>query len=82
MGMLVLVGVVVVLLAEGGVVDVLGRAETVLSRGKVVETWTEWDNLGLARQLGAAPREGSIGEKIGTKLQRLTARRRRKQDPI
>jgi steroid delta-isomerase-like uncharacterized protein len=33
--------------------------------GKIVETWTEWDNMGLARQLGAAPPEGSIGEKIG-----------------
>jgi len=49
--------------------------------GKVVETWTEWDNLGLARQLGAAPPEGSIGEKIGTMLQRLMARRMRKKNP-
>jgi predicted ester cyclase len=49
--------------------------------GKIVETWTEWDNLGLARQLGAAPPEGSIGEKIGTMVQRLMARRMRKQNP-
>jgi predicted ester cyclase len=49
--------------------------------GKIVETWTEWDNLGLARQLGAAPPEGSIGEKIGTTLQRLMARRMRKKNP-
>ena len=49
--------------------------------GKIVETWSEWDNLGLARQLGAAPPEGSIGEKIGTMLQRLMARRMRKQNP-
>jgi steroid delta-isomerase-like uncharacterized protein len=48
--------------------------------GKVVEAWTEWDNLGLARQLGAAPPEGSVGEKIGTALQRLTARRMRKKN--
>jgi len=47
--------------------------------GKVVESWSEWDNLGLARQLGAAPPEGSIGEKIGTGLQRLMARRMRKK---
>jgi predicted ester cyclase len=47
--------------------------------GKVVESWNEWDNLGLARQLGAAPPEGSIGEKIGTGLQRLMARRMRKK---
>jgi predicted ester cyclase len=49
--------------------------------GKIVETWTEWDNLGLARQLGAAPPEGSVGEKIGTAVQRLMARRMRKRNP-
>ena len=49
--------------------------------GKIVETWTEWDNLGLARQLGAAPPEGSVGEKIGTAVQRLMARRMRKKNP-
>jgi steroid delta-isomerase-like uncharacterized protein len=50
--------------------------------GKVVETWTEWDNLGLARQLGAAPPEGSIGEKIGMGMQRLMALwMRRKNQP-
>jgi steroid delta-isomerase-like uncharacterized protein len=41
--------------------------------GKIVESWSEWDNLGLARQLGAAPPEGSVGEKIGLALQRLIA---------
>jgi steroid delta-isomerase-like uncharacterized protein len=49
--------------------------------GKVVESWSEWDNLGLARQLGAAPPEGSVGEKIGMALQRLTARRMQKKHP-
>ena len=48
--------------------------------GKVVESWTEWDNLGLARQLGAAPPEDSMGEKIGMALQRLMARRMRKKN--
>jgi steroid delta-isomerase-like uncharacterized protein len=48
--------------------------------GKVVEAWAEWDNLGLARQLGAAPPEGSVGEKIGMGLQRLMARRMRKKN--
>jgi steroid delta-isomerase-like uncharacterized protein len=47
--------------------------------GKVVESWTEWDNLGLGRQLGAAPPEGSMGEKVGIRLQNLMARRMRKQ---
>jgi predicted ester cyclase len=49
--------------------------------GKVVEAWAEWDNLGLARQLGAAPPEGSVGEKVGMGLQRLMARRMRKKNP-
>ena len=48
--------------------------------GKVVEAWAEWDNLGLARQLGAAPPEGSVGEKIGMGLQRLMARWMRKKN--
>ena len=48
--------------------------------GKVVESWTEWDNLGLARQLGAAPPEGSVGEKVGMTVQRVMARRMRKQN--
>ena len=47
--------------------------------GKLVETWTQWDNLGLARLLGAAPPEGSIGERLGLGIQRLAARRMRKQ---
>ncbi len=47
--------------------------------GKVVESWVQWDNLGLARQIGAAPPEGSVGEKIGIGLQRLTARRMRQK---
>ncbi len=50
--------------------------------GRVVEAWAEWDNLGLARQLGAAPPEGSVGEKIGMGVQRLIARwmRRKNQE--
>jgi predicted ester cyclase len=49
--------------------------------GKIVEAWAEWDNLGLARQVGAAPPEGSVGEKVGMGLQRLMARRMRKKNP-
>jgi steroid delta-isomerase-like uncharacterized protein len=49
--------------------------------GKIVEGWAEWDNMGLARQLGAAPPEGSVGEKIGMGLQRLMARWMRRKNP-
>ena len=48
--------------------------------GKVAESWTEWDNLGLGRRLGAAPPEGSFGEKLGMRMQRLMARRMRKKN--
>jgi steroid delta-isomerase-like uncharacterized protein len=47
--------------------------------GKVVESWVEWDNLGLARQIGAAPSEGSVGDRVGKAIQQLAARRRRKR---
>lgn len=50
--------------------------------GKIVEAWAEWDNMGLARQLGAAPPEGSLGEKIGMGLQRLMARWMRRKNPL
>jgi predicted ester cyclase len=64
----------------GASVSVTGISIDRWEHGKVVESWTEWDNLGLARQIGAAPPEGSLGEKIGTALQRLTARRMRRQN--
>jgi steroid delta-isomerase-like uncharacterized protein len=48
--------------------------------GKVVESWTEWDNLGMGRQLGAAPPEGSPVEKVGIAVQRLVASRMRKKN--
>jgi steroid delta-isomerase-like uncharacterized protein len=64
----------------GARVSVTGVGIDLWKDGKVVEAWTEWDNLGLARQLGAAPPEGSIGEKIGLGAQRLMARRMRKKN--
>lgn len=64
----------------GARVSVTGISIDLWKDGKVVESWTEWDNFGLARQLGAAPPEGSIGDKIGMGLQRLMARRMRKKN--
>ncbi len=49
---------------------------------KIVEAWAEWDNMGLARQLGAAPSEGSVGEKIGMGVQRVVANRMRRKNPL
>ena len=48
--------------------------------GKLVESWTQWDNLGLARLVGAAPPEGGIVERLGVGIQRLAARRMRKKN--
>jgi len=48
--------------------------------GKIVEVWNEWDNLGLSRQLGAAPPEGHPVEKLGVAVQRLMASRMRKKN--
>ena len=64
----------------GAHASVTGISIDLWKDGKVVETWTEWDNLGLARQLGAAPPEGSVGEKIGFAVQRLMARWMRKKN--
>jgi predicted ester cyclase len=47
--------------------------------GKAVESWVQWDNLGLARQIGAAPAEGSVPERLATAAQQLIARRMRRR---
>jgi steroid delta-isomerase-like uncharacterized protein len=63
----------------GKVVSVTGISIDRFADGKIVESWTNWDVLGLMRQLGAAPPPGSVGEKVGIQLQRLTARRSRQK---
>ncbi len=63
----------------GGRASVTGISITRWDNGKLVEFWVEWDNLGLARQIGAAPSEGSVGERIGNALQQLTSRRLQKR---
>jgi steroid delta-isomerase-like uncharacterized protein len=45
-----------------------------LEDGKVAETWSEWDNLGLLQQLGVAPAAGSRGEWLGIQAQRISVR--------
>ena len=54
--------------------EVTGISIARLEDGKVVETWSEWDNLGLLRQLGAAPGPGSRAEWLGVQAQRLAVR--------
>lgn len=64
----------------GAHVSVTGMSIDKWKDGKIVEAWSEWDNLGLARQLGAAPPQGSVGEKVGIALHRLIALRMRKKN--
>lgn len=64
----------------GSRVSVTGISIDHWQDGKIVESWTQWDNLGLGRQLGAAPPEGSPVEKLGVAVQRLMATRMRKKN--
>jgi steroid delta-isomerase-like uncharacterized protein len=56
--------------------EVTGISIARFESGKVVESWSEWDNLGLLRQLGVAPSPGSRGEWLGVQAQRLSVRAR------
>jgi predicted ester cyclase len=46
---------------------------------KIIEAWSNWDTLDLMQQIGAAPAPGSVGERLGKGVQRLTARRMRRR---
>ena len=50
--------------------------------GMIAESWSNWDTLGLMRQLGAAPEPGSLTEKVGIQLQHLAARRQRAKSGV
>jgi steroid delta-isomerase-like uncharacterized protein len=56
--------------------EVTGISIARFQDGKVVETWSQWDNLGLLQQLGVAPGPGSRGERLGVQAQRLSVRAR------
>ena len=70
-------GVLMGLAPTGKQVEVTGMSIDRFEDGKIAESWSNWDTLGLLRQLGASPAPGSIGEKVGIQLQHLTARRSR-----
>lgn len=40
----------------------------------MIETWSQWDNLGLLRQLWRGPGPGSPAEWLGVQAQRLAVR--------
>jgi predicted ester cyclase len=66
----------------GASVEITGIDILRWSGDKIVEGWGQWDNLGLARQIGAAPPEGSTGDRLGQRLQHLTARRMRRRTHV
>jgi steroid delta-isomerase-like uncharacterized protein len=66
----------------GTVATVTGISIDRFEDGKIAESWTNWDVLGLMRQLGAAPPPGSISEKVGLQLQHLAARRTRSKTGV
>ncbi len=45
--------------------------------GRVVDTWTESDQLLLLQQLGVMPAPGTLGDRFGKRLQHLSVRTRR-----
>ena len=47
--------------------------------GQIARATVRWDMADIARQIGALPPLGSRGERTGARLQRLKARRMRKQ---
>ena len=47
--------------------------------GKLIESWTSWDTMALLEQLGAAPPPGSLGDRVGRVMQRVSARRLRRR---
>lgn len=57
-------------------VSVTGMSINRFADGKVAEAWTQWDNLGLLQQLGAAPAPGSAGERLSIQVQRASVKAR------
>jgi steroid delta-isomerase-like uncharacterized protein len=63
----------------GEAVAITGITIDRFKNAKIIEAWSNWDTLGLMQQIGAAPAPGSVGERLGKGVQRLTARRMRRR---
>jgi predicted ester cyclase len=55
-------------------VEVTGIAIDRWAGDRIAETWINWDTHGLLQQIGAAPAHGSLGEKVGIRMQRTITR--------
>jgi steroid delta-isomerase-like uncharacterized protein len=66
----------------GRSVTVTGITIDRIADGRIAESWTNWDTLGLMQQIGASPARGSIGEKVGIQTQRLLARWQRRKGGV
>ena len=58
----------------GRSVEVTGIAIDRWAGDRIAETWVNWDTHGLLQQIGAAPAHGSLGEKVGIRMQRTITR--------
>lgn len=55
-------------------VEVTGIAIDRWAGDRIAESWINWDTHGLLQQIGAAPAPGSLGEKVGVRMQRTITR--------
>ena len=60
-------------------IEVVGSEVFEYRSGQICAATVRWDMADVARQIGAAPALGSRGERLAVRLQRLTARRLRKE---
>jgi steroid delta-isomerase-like uncharacterized protein len=63
----------------GGSIEIVGVDLVEFRNGKVCHVRSIADTMGLARQIGAAPSPGTLGERLVVLMQRMSARRMRRR---
>jgi steroid delta-isomerase-like uncharacterized protein len=59
--------------------EIPGMDRIELRETKIVRAELYWDMVAIGQRIGAVPPPGSIGERLGVAVQRLTARRRQRK---
>lgn len=62
-----------------GWIEWLGMDRNEIREGKLARHQIFYDLSGLSREMGALPRRGGFGERVGIRLQHVTARKLRKR---
>jgi ketosteroid isomerase-like protein len=62
-----------------GSIEWLGMDRNEIREGKLARHQIFYDLSGISREMGALPRRGSLGERVGVRLQHLVARQLRKR---